>query len=175
MEQKFIMTAFGKDRPGIVADISEMIFNNNCNLEDSNMGRLADEFTLILLLTGSGENLEKRLTRDCRRLEMEKYISAFIRPLEYHHSPQKKESELNTISVEGIDQGGIVFKVSRLLGDNNVNIETLTSEKKYMAGSGTALYAMEIKASIPPEVSRDDLTERLDNLGNDLNVDITLS
>ncbi len=175
MEQKFIMTAFGKDRPGIVADISEMIFNNNCSLEDSNMGRLADEFTLILLLTGAGENLEKRLTRDCRRLEMEKYISAFIRPLEYHHPPEKKEGQLNTIFVEGVDQGGIVFKVSRLLGDNKVNIETLTSEKKHMPGSGTALYAMEIKAGIPPEVSMDDLTEQLDNLGDDLNVDITLT
>jgi len=26
MEKKFIMTAFGKDRPGIVADVSQIIY-----------------------------------------------------------------------------------------------------------------------------------------------------
>ena len=37
MEQKFIMTAFSKDRPGIVADVTEVIYENGCNLEDSTM------------------------------------------------------------------------------------------------------------------------------------------
>ena len=38
MNQKFIMIAFGKDRPGIVADVSGIIYENGCNLEDSSMG-----------------------------------------------------------------------------------------------------------------------------------------
>lgn len=174
MEQKFIMTAFGKDRPGIVADISEMIFENNCNLEDSNMGRLADEFTLILLLSGTGESLEKRLTRDCRRLEREKHISAFLRPLDYAHLPNGNGKETVTISVEGVDQGGIVYKVSRALAENQINIETLTSKKKFAAGSGTALYAMEIRATLPSSIDRDDLEDKLEELGSELHVDITL-
>ncbi len=33
MEKKFILTAFCKDRPGIVADITETIYENGCNLE----------------------------------------------------------------------------------------------------------------------------------------------
>ncbi len=37
MEKKFIMTAFGKDRPGFVADITRLIYKNGCNLEDSNI------------------------------------------------------------------------------------------------------------------------------------------
>jgi glycine cleavage system transcriptional repressor len=136
------------------------------------MGRLADEFTLILLLTGTGDNLEQRLTRDCRRLEREKHISAFIRPLEYHHLPSKNGNHLTTISVEGIDQGGIVYKVSKFLGEKKINIETLTSKKKYSPGSGTALYAMEITATLPEDLTLTDLEEQLDELGSDLNVDI---
>ncbi len=175
VEQKFIMTAFGKDRPGIVADISEMIFENDCNLEDSNMGRLADEFTLILLLAGQGEDLQDRLSKDCRRLEREKGLSAFIRPLEYHHIRDKPKSNLKTISVEGLDQAGIVFKVSKLLGRKNINIETLTSEKKYSPGSGTALYAMEISATIPETLTLEELEQSLDDLGSELHVDISLT
>ncbi|MCG8636413.1 MAG: hypothetical protein MI863_21450 [Desulfobacterales bacterium] len=175
MEQKFIMTAFGKDRPGIVADISEMVFENHCNLEDSNMGRLADEFTLILLLTGQGEDLEERLSKDCRRLEREKGLSAFIRPLDYHHLRGKPGNNLKTISVEGIDQAGIVYKVSRLLSRKNINIETLTSEKKYSPGSGTALYAMQITAAVPETLTPEELEQGLDELGSELHVDISVT
>jgi glycine cleavage system transcriptional repressor len=33
MEKKFIMTVFCKDRPGIVADVSQVIYENGCNLK----------------------------------------------------------------------------------------------------------------------------------------------
>ena len=113
MEQKFILTAFGKDRPGIVAGISEVIFKNGCNLEDSNMGRLADEFTLILLLSGTGESLQDSLNRDLKRLEMEKNVFVFLRPLDYQVPDMTGRNHFNTISVEGVDQAGIVYNVSK--------------------------------------------------------------
>ncbi|AQX36480.1 hypothetical protein B2D07_19980 [Desulfococcus multivorans] len=74
MEKRFIMTAFGTDRPGIVADVTEVIFETGCTLENTTMTRLADEFTLILLFTGQGDELEQTLHMACRRLEREKNI-----------------------------------------------------------------------------------------------------
>ena len=174
MEQKFIMTAFGKDRPGIVAEIAEIIFENQCNLEDSNMGRLADEFTLILLLTGNGDDLQDRLSRECRRLEREKGIYVFIRPLDYQQPELKMTNHIHTIEVEGIDQAGIVYKVARLMADDSINIETLHSVKKYSPNSGTALYAMNITARFPEATALETFREKIDLLGNELNVDITV-
>ncbi len=175
MEQsQFILTAFGKDRPGIVAQIAEIIFENQCNLEDSNMGHLADEFTLILLLSGRGENLEQALSRDLKRLEREKGISAFIRPVEYAHPANGESGQKAVIGAEGVDQAGIVYKISRLLADRDVNIETLASRKKYSPNSGTAMYDLEIKASLPLNISPAALSDDLEELGNELNVDIRL-
>lgn len=42
------MTAFGKDRPGIVADVSQVLYENGCNLEDSTMTLLADNHLNIV-------------------------------------------------------------------------------------------------------------------------------
>ena len=81
MERKYVLTAFGKDRPGIVADVSALIYESGCNLEDSTMTRLMDQFAIILLLSGSSQDLEENLSRGCRRLEIEKGISAFFRTL----------------------------------------------------------------------------------------------
>lgn len=172
LENKFIMTAFGKDRPGIVAEIAELIFENRCRLEDSNMGRLADEFTLILLLSGTGENLQEKLSTECKRLEREKNISVFIRPLDYERPVEKNGDDLCTIKVDGIDQAGIVYKVSKLLAENRINIETLRSRKKFLPNTGTAMYAMEITATLPETVTRDDLSKKLESLSNEIHLDI---
>ena len=174
MENKFIMTAFGKDRPGIVAQIAQIIFENGCNLEDSNMGRLADEFTLILLLSGKGGDIQEKLSKECKRLEREKDIFVFIRPLNYCISENKNSSSFCTIEVDGIDQAGIVYKISSLLSDLDVNIETLKSQKRFSPNSGTALYSMAIKTKMPEKISMVELGDQLENLAEELNVDITI-
>jgi len=174
VEKQFIMTAFGKDRPGIVAEIAKVIFEHKCNLEDSNMGRLADEFTMILLFTGKGDDLLEKMARDCKHLEKEKNIFVFIRPLEYQRLDTKAGNSFCTLEIEGIDQAGIVYKVSKLLAEYNINIETLKSQMKFSPHSGTAFYSMEIRAKIPDSVSMEKFNQSLDDLANELNIDINL-
>ena len=40
MSNRFIMTAFGKDRVGIVADVTRLLYENDCNLEDTTINML---------------------------------------------------------------------------------------------------------------------------------------
>ena len=80
MAKRFIMTAFGKDRPGIVADVTRILYENGCNLEDNSMTLLVDEFTLVLLFSSPRADIEEVLQLECRRLEGDKGISAFMTP-----------------------------------------------------------------------------------------------
>ena len=175
MEKKFILTAFSKDRPGIVADISEVIYENGCNLEDSTMTSMLDEFAIILLFAGKGEDLEDQLIKDCRRLEREKGITAFIRSVEDKEKQELPAALTKTINVEGIDQTGIVFKVSRFLADNQINIERLTSKKVASPGAGTIHYFMDIRVQLPESIAVEDLEKGLSRVGEKLNLDITVS
>lgn len=174
MEKRFIMTAFSKDRPGVVADLTGIIYENGCNLEDSEMTSILDEFAIILLFSGSGESLKERLLNDCRRLEREKGITAFIRPVEDTAARDEKPSYQKTISLEGIDQAGIVCKVSRYLADSAVNIENLTTRRTISPESGTAIYFMEIKVQVPESISLEQLEKGLSGVGEELNLDITV-
>jgi len=174
MDKKFIMTAFSKDRPGVVADITEVLYENECNLEDSTMTNILDEFAIILLFTGKGDSLEDQLLKECRRLEKEKGITAFIRSVEAREEGKQADYSTKTITVEGIDQTGIVFKVSRFLADNNVNIERLTSHRQTSPESGTALYFMEIKVQVPSKISVEDLEAGLSQVGEELNLDVSV-
>jgi glycine cleavage system transcriptional repressor len=174
MEKKFIMTAFGKDRPGIAANVSQLIYENGCNLEDSTMTRLSNEFTIMLLLTGPDKDgLEDQLSMECRRLEREKGISAYIRPLEDGNGESEKDFSIHTLYVEGIDQAGIVYKISKYLADNAVNISNLRSKRTASPESGTMIYTMEIEVEIPPEISPEDVDKGLGKIGDELGVEIT--
>jgi glycine cleavage system transcriptional repressor len=174
MEKKFIMTVFCKDRPGIVADVSQVIYENGCNLEDSSMTSLSDEFAIILLLSGREEGgLEEQLSKGCRRLEREKGISAFIRPVSSEMELRKEVFFTQTLFVEGLDQAGIVYKISRYLADGNINIANLSSNMSYSPESGTAIYSMKIGIEIPEQISRGSLAHGLNQIADELNVDIT--
>lgn len=174
MEKKFILTAFSKDRPGVVADISEVIYENGCNLEDATMTNMLNEFAIILLLAGKGDDLPDRLLSECRRLEREKAITAFIRPVDPPGSQHPQTYTRRTIKVEGIDQTGIVFKVSRYLSENGINIEKLTSRKSASPEAGTVHYFMQIDVQLPESFPVEKLEQGLSRVGEELHLDISV-
>lgn len=175
MAGRFIMTAFGKDRPGIVADVTRLLYENGCNLEENSMTLLADEFTLILLFSTAEEGIEDHLLAECRRLEKDRGISAFIRPLGERHDQPQAGKQSYVVEVEGLDQSGIVYKVSQHLADQGLNILDLKSTVKSSPESGTALYQMQIRIQAQEGVSVDDIENGLAPVADELHVDIALA
>ncbi len=175
MQNRYIMTAFGKDRPGIVADVTEVLYENGCNLEDTSMSMLSDEFTINLLFSCSNDNVEAVLLDECRNLETQKNITAFIRPLKEPRQTNQEDLPLYTLHVEGMDQAGIVFKISRYLSGNKMNIVDLKSTVKATPESGTTLYLMDIQIQVPESVLLEIIEGELDAVAEELNIEITIS
>jgi len=175
MQSRYIMTAFGKDRPGIVADVTHLLYENNCNLEDTTMSMLADEFTINLLFSSNDEDIVSTLVEKCRDLEQQKNISAFIRPLKERRLPSQGNFSTCTLHVEGMDQAGIVFKISQFLSANSLNIIDLKSTMKVAPESGTALYLMDIHIQVPKSTSAKTFEEGLNVVAEKLNVEITIT
>lgn len=174
MGTSYIMTAFGKDRPGIVADVTQVLYENGCNLEDSTMTLLAGEFTLILLFTtGSQQDISDDLLKECRRLEHEKGVSAFLRPVSESTAAPKTDYTARTLHVEGLDKAGIVYRVSRFLADNNLNIVDLVSRIQASPESGTSFYLMDIHIQVPEGSDLNKVSDGLALVSEELNVDIS--
>ena len=174
MRYRYIMTAFGKDRPGIVADVTRLLYENGCNLEDTTMSMLGDEFTLNLLFSANKENVDKTLNADCQKMEKEKNISAFIRPLQEKKQVVEVSHPVYTIHVEGMDQAGIVYKISEYLASHALNILDLKSTVKATPESGTSLYLMDIHIQLPQHFSESQLEEGLNKVAEELNVEISI-
>ena len=124
MKTYFILSAIGKDRPGIVADVSEVIYECGGNIEDSSMSLLRNNFALLLLFSTEREEVNQKLSAGLKRLEWEKKLTVFFSPIPFEeaHPKEKELMDRFEITTSGIDHAGIVYKVCRLLADRGVNI-----------------------------------------------------
>ena len=172
----FIVSAVGRDRPGIVADLAQLVFDCEANLEDSRMTLLGNEFAAILLCSGQAADLEQRLARGAKRLEWEGRLTVFIRPLEGEPRPAipAPGTRLYAIETQGIDRAGIVAGICRTLADHHVNIADLHSST-LPSPSGAALYRMNVLAEVPDSLDPARLAKALEERGAQLGVDVSLA
>lgn len=164
----FIVTAFGEDRPGIVAKVTEILYENQLNIEDSSMTRLNNEFTIMLIVKGEKDLKEiKDAFSDLGRQENLYFV---VKELPRETVSKKTVYYPQTVNIVlyGADKLGIVYNVSKLLSNLNINISDLRTEKT------DHLYIMFIEAQIPAEISLERLEQEIEKLRKSLNVDITI-
>lgn len=170
----FILSAVGRDRPGIVADLAQLIFDCEANLEDSRMALLGNEFASILLCSGTSDDLEERLAAGARRLEWENRLTVLLRPLEGEPRPPVPAPGHRLFQIEalGEDRAGIVARICRTLADHRVNIADLRSTS-LPSPSGASLYGMSVTAEVPETLDVADLQKALDAVGAEIGLEIS--
>jgi glycine cleavage system transcriptional repressor len=173
----FAVAAIGGDRPGIVADLSECAYECGCNLEDASMTTLGSEFATLMLVSSAEDYAQQRLTDAFKRLEWERRLTVFLRPLESLPPViAVDEAAQFALTVEGIDKAGIVAKISRCLADHEVQIADLRSKTTPVPGTGTPVYTLSIRMTLPPAL-RDDsrpLQRALERVASDLHVELSM-
>jgi glycine cleavage system transcriptional repressor len=167
----FAVTIISKDRPGIVADTTEILFRLGCNIEDSSCTMLGGDFAMILIVTHEKPFTKSRLSDEFRVLQERTGLVVHLRTLhEDEIYPVKNEGELCLISVYGSDQPGIVYRVTRALADLKVNITDLNTR---LTGTKDApVYILMLEAILPQNLSIEDTSELLEPLRRELAVEI---
>jgi len=177
MKSWYALSAIGRDRPGIVADLAELIYECDCNLEDSSMTILGSEFAVLLLLSSAGPEAELRLSSACKRIEWEKRLTVFFRPLDGEPVPYATQSRARryTLQAIGVDRAGIVAKIARCLADHAVTIAEMATQSRPEPESGTPIYSMRMQLNVPQSTDPAALGKRLQAIGDDLQVDVTFA
>jgi len=170
----FVMSAIGEDRPGIVADLAEVIYDTDCNLEDSRMTKLGTAFATLLLASGRGEDVGERLAAACKRLEWEKRLTVFVREVSGPDLVPPSGRRYECV-VTGVDKAGIVATIARHLADEGANVTDLHSTLRPASGSGTPIYTLRVEIVVPDSVPEARVRQRLEAAAVALGVDVTLA
>jgi glycine cleavage system transcriptional repressor len=170
--QHFALTVVGRDRPGIVAQVTEILFNLGCNIADSSCSILGGQFAMILIIAHPTFTNRDSFGTAFQPLE-EVDLTVALRVLkpggELHPN---LEGEICMISVYGADRPGIVYHVARVLGENKVNITDLNT--KLVGSEQRPVYVMILEAVLPVNVAEDDVNGWMNPLREQLQVDISV-
>ena len=135
----YMLTVVGKDKPGIVASISEALFDAGCNFGEASMSRLGGNFTIMLMVQYNGkmQNLEEIVNPIAQGLNLHCHVDDIEAQLHAHREPDVR------ISVYGPDQTGIVAHITSVLAKAGLDIYDLESD---VGGSGEKpVYIMHIE------------------------------
>ncbi len=173
MAKRWIVTAIGKDRPGIVAGVTKILYQAGCNLEDSAMSRLEGEFAIMLIFSSPAKATEERLRQAFKPLEREK-LAVHLKALSAGETAAPaRHGRPYVISVYGADHAGIVYKVSEALAGQQINITNVETHRSQGKGK-SALYLMLLQVEVPARVTEESLAHRLQQLGKTLGVEVSL-
>jgi glycine cleavage system transcriptional repressor len=158
------VTVIGHDRPGIIADVAEVLAGLGMNLTDSTMTRLRGHFAMTLICTGDPSPAE--VEAGLASLVSDGMLDVAVRPV--HPEPEPDDAGLPyVLTVHGADRLGIVATVARAVAEFGGNVTDLTTR---LAGD---LYLLVAEVDVPaPAAER--LTERLAGVAGVLNVEVAL-
>nr|WP_320049708.1 ACT domain-containing protein [uncultured Desulfuromonas sp.] len=170
--QHFALTIIGRDRPGIVSSTAEILYQLGCNIADSSNNILGGQFAMILIISHPTITDRDEIATAFTQLE-EQGLSVFVRTLK-PGGEQRPElpGELCMISVYGSDKPGIVYQVTKVLSENNINIIDLNT--KLIGSSERPVYVMMCETVLPEEMTTDDIRDMMSELKKQLSVDISV-
>ena len=168
----FALTIVGRDRPGIVSQVTEILYNQGCNIADSSCSILGGQFAMILIL-GHPEYTSRESFGDAFQPLEEADLTVALRVLKPGGEVRSDiEGDICMISVYGSDKPGIVYRVASVLGDKKVNITDLNT--KLVGTEERPVYVMVLEAMLPEGVEEEEVNAWLAPIRDDLQVDITV-
>ena len=158
LKKWYLLSMVGKDKPGIVAKLSAKLCKNGCNLGDSSMARLGNNFVIMLAVQfdGSQEALNNIVTPIANTLDLNHHIIQ-IEEGTHHIEPDVR------INLFSEDRMGIVEDVTNLLSESGLNILSLESNLDAIQSNNT--YSLHIEGTVSNGISP--LYKALDRLSNE--------
>ena len=170
MTRRFVITAVGDDRPGIVAAFTGALLSLDANLEDTAMTLLEGQFAMVLVIalpTGDAHDV-----RDALGAVAEKF-ALMVDVRESGPQGSATAGRQCALTVYGADHPGIVHRVTAVLADLGVNVVDL-STRVIGRDNATPVYAMLLDLCVPDALADDALRTELDCVAGELGVDCTL-
>lgn len=174
MPQHVILTAIGTDRPGLVDEVSQFIFERAGNIEDSRMVNLRGQFAMMVLVGGSEQTLA-RLRGELWQLQQSSGLQTDLRPAAASQMPASAHAVPYRMKGTTLDQPGLVHRLSHTLREAGVNIESLDTRLTPAPITGSPMFEMTLEISIPASTSISKLRERLAIVCDELNIDWQLT
>ncbi len=123
---RLIITVLGKDRPGIIALVTNHLFKLDCNLENVNQMIMQQQFAGFFIVAPP-----QKLTPDKLQARLDEHIRGSGLIVHVNRLAENPAANLPTageifmVTTIGPDQKGLVARFSKIMADHDANIVNL--------------------------------------------------
>ncbi len=172
---KVIISVIGKDRPGIIAAVTGILFETDCNIENVSQTIVQAEFSGIFIAAIPPGLAVTALAHAMDQGLKPMGLHVFVKPVEPSlpsaPDPQAVASEPFVITTRGPDNKGLVARITRVIADHDVNVTNLQAVFKggRDPGNNIMIYEVDVPLSCDQKALRNDLRNKAAEL------DLTIS
>lgn len=169
---KLIITVLGKDRPGIIAQVSNDLFTLGCNLENVNQMILQNQFSGFFIVQAPEGILADQVQDALKTKSNGNGLTIHVHELASNGEETDSSGEIFLITTIGPDQKGLVARFSSIIASFNANIVNLRAVFK--GGSDPNANVMSYQVCITDEVDTEALFAALREKAEKLELDIRI-
>jgi len=170
---KAILSILGQDRPGIVAAVSKVLYEQNCNIENVSQTTLQSEFAGIFIVSMPPSLLEGALHQSLAARMTPLGLDVHITLLESKTTAvTPPESEAYIITTKGPDRKGLVAGISEVIARFEGNITNLQAVFKGGDDPGDNIMIYEV--DLPPRTDQQALYQELKKRAHELSLEIDM-
>jgi len=164
---KVILSVLGHDRPGIVAAVTNVLYEQSCNIENVSQTILQTEFAGSFIVTLPPElpvaELRSTLMEALAAMEMHVHIAPIAAET---HTFQSKAGEPFVITTKGPDRKGLVAGISATIARYGANITNLQAVFKGgdEPGNNIMIYEVDIPIDVDQKIFYDELRQKAESM-----------
>jgi glycine cleavage system transcriptional repressor len=169
MTQHLVISGFGHDKAGIVAGLTRVLLDADCNIEDTSMTILGGEFAVILMASAPSTLALPQLQQALDQLQPILGFTATVKALASHALTRKPLGTLYLMRVSGQDRTGITYHATQVLAQRGLSITDLQAHR--LTGQDGPAYLLLIEFLLPDTALLPDLQQALAVLNTTLQVE----
>jgi glycine cleavage system transcriptional repressor len=171
--KKVIISVLGNDRPGIIAAVSRLLYENDSNIENVSQTSLQSEFAGIFIATMPAQMPLPELAAKLAGALDPMGLQVHVKPVEpRHEATNGTVGESFVISTRGPDQKGLVARITEIIARHDVNITNC--QAVFKGGEDPNDNIMIYEVDIPPQTHQQDLFRDLRAKGAELNLNVSI-
>ncbi len=175
MKQHLVITAIGTDRPGICNQIVKLVTQSELNIVDSRIALLGEEFSLLMMVSGSPSALS-RLETLLPAFGMQHDLITMVKRTTLKVTPS--HTYVVEVFVESDDRPGIAEKITTFFAQRQIGIESLSAQTApplTSHASSRERFLMTLSAKVNVDYNLMQLQEEFEQLCAALQVSGTLN
>lgn len=170
MNATIVFSFIGVDKPGLVEKLSSTVSAHGGNWLESRMSQLAGNFAGIARVQIAASKTDELINA----LTALSDIQLDVTIQTDHSSNDNIEYTVVNLSLIGNDRPGIVRELASALAARNINVCEMETAVISAAMTADPLFEATAEIQVPASLDLVELTEKLDEIANDLDIDINL-